>query len=322
MTDIFRVQQYDYTDPNAVVYLADLDFETLVEAIDYCENNAIPANHDRALLYKYHDDTSFYLYSHNVSTADIISSKKDKIKLDFFNGYSLDFNGVSQGIQFDDSHNFNPTDAFTVSFWMKVKKQDVMQGMVGKKDGTFGTGWACGLFDDNTLCFTVRSDPHLFDPEDFGSAILVKGAYTPPSNQWVNLTFTKSTSSDASGVSVFADGQSISMITAQNNLSGDTTNTVDLRFALADDGSSGYEGELTQCFISNAECTPAEALELYNDGTPMDLTTFSNFASVLSWWQLGNNTVLPDIVDEVGNVDGVVENVTIKNMHALPHKKK
>ena len=53
-------------------------------------------------------------------------------------------------------------------------------------------------------------------------------------------------------------------------------------------GSYRYEGKLDETSIFNYALSSAQILEIYNNGRPKDLTTFSGTAPI-SWWRLGEN---------------------------------
>jgi len=320
MADKFILQQWDVSDPQEEVYEADVEFDTLQDMITYSETNSIPVNHQRSMLYKYDQRDGYLLYQHSVGQADITQESKNLSKMQFFNAYALDFNGVDCAIDFGDNYDFDINEAFTVSLWVKNNKKGAMQGFIGKKEGTFGTGWGCSIFADNYIYFTVRSTPYVANLLDIGNAAMIKGLYIPTIGKWDHILFTKDATANASGMKVYVNGKQIKTVIAQDNLSGSSITTHPLRIGIADDGSSGFEGELTQAFISSKETTAAQALELYNEGTPLDMNNYSEFASIDSWWQLGNGDILPTISDSIGNVDGAVENITSKVKNALPRR--
>ena len=52
--------------------------------------------------------------------------------------------------------------------------------------------------------------------------------------------------------------------------------------------ASYANGKIDETAIFNTELTSAQVLEIYNNGRPNDLTTFSGTAPI-SWWRLGEN---------------------------------
>jgi hypothetical protein len=54
-------------------------------------------------------------------------------------------------------------------------------------------------------------------------------------------------------------------------------------------GIYGIDGKLSNCAIWNTVLTSSEVREIYNEGLPSNLNTFSGTAPV-SWWQLGENS--------------------------------
>jgi hypothetical protein len=53
-------------------------------------------------------------------------------------------------------------------------------------------------------------------------------------------------------------------------------------------------GKIDETAIFNTELTSSQILEIYNNGRPKDLTTFSGTAPI-SWWRLGENAYFNDV---------------------------
>ena len=71
-------------------------------------------------------------------------------------------------------------------------------------------------------------------------------------------------------------------------------------------GLYGVDGKLSNCAIWNTVLTSSEVREIYNEGLPSDLNTFSGTAPV-AWWQLGENSSYVSgwtFADEIGSNNG------------------
>jgi hypothetical protein len=87
------------------------------------------------------------------------------------------------------------------------------------------------------------------------------------------------------GVLQSATGLSFGNYTAMSN----TTQPVEIAKSFL--GFS--ESTIDETAIFNTELTSAQVLEIYNNGRPKDLTTFSGTAPI-SWWRLGENAYFQD----------------------------
>ena len=73
-----------------------------------------------------------------------------------------------------------------------------------------------------------------------------------------------------------------------------------------------FNGDISNVSIFNYNLSPAEITEIYNQGVPSNLNTFSGTAPV-GWWQLGSNSSFSTnwtVLDEIGTSNGVSTNMT------------
>jgi len=73
-----------------------------------------------------------------------------------------------------------------------------------------------------------------------------------------------------------------------------------------------FNGDISNVSIFNYNLSPAEITEIYNQGVPSNLNTFSGTAPV-GWWQLGSNSSFSTdwtVLDEIGTSNGVSTSMT------------
>ena len=76
--------------------------------------------------------------------------------------------------------------------------------------------------------------------------------------------------------------------------------------------SSPFNGQLSNCARWNVGLTQAQVTEIYNQGRPSNLNTFSGNAPI-GWWQLGSNSSFNTnwtVLDEKGSNNGTSQNMT------------
>jgi len=91
---------------------------------------------------------------------------------------------------------------------------------------------------------------------------------------------------------------------------GAITNSNDLQF------NDTMENNMTDFCVIHKALTPPEVDELYNDGSPPDLTEVTFASDVKHWWKLDTTedlTVIGGVIDQIGTSDGTAINMTIAN---------
>ena len=77
-----------------------------------------------------------------------------------------------------------------------------------------------------------------------------------------------------------------------------------------------FDGILSNMAVWNSALTDSQAREVYNEGLPSDLNTFSGPAPV-AWWQLGENSSYAGgwiFANEIGSINGEGQNLTEINL--------
>jgi len=112
-----------------------------------------------------------------------------------------------------------------------------------------------------------------------------------PPGEWTHVLFTYNGTNSQNGMNLYINGQPVSVI--RDNpapYSGLTATTSPVRIGANAASGIGNEFEkfITEACILGFEVSPAQAEELYNNGRPLDMDTFSNSAGMIAWWRLGN----------------------------------
>jgi hypothetical protein len=73
--------------------------------------------------------------------------------------------------------------------------------------------------------------------------------------------------------------------------------------------SSEWVGNIDEFSIFNVALSQAQVVELYNTGTPTDLTSHSAAAGLVNWWRMGDDATFPTIPDQKESDDGTMTNM-------------
>ena len=77
--------------------------------------------------------------------------------------------------------------------------------------------------------------------------------------------------------------------------------------------NNAFNGSISNVSVWNAALTSSQVTEIYNEGLPSDLNTFSGAAPV-AWWQLGSNSSWNGnrwiVADEIGSNNGYSQNMS------------
>ncbi len=146
---------------------------------------------------------------------------------------------------------------------------------------------------NNKLFFRVNTNTGSYGYTDTGFEFT-------EANKWHHLVGTY----DGSNVKLFVDGVEYYSISASGTLNSNTNNATIGKF-----GSTGdFNGKLSNASIWNAALTSTQVTELYNNGTPSNLSSHSATSNLVSWWKLNNTTT--GIEDAKGSNNGTNNGAT------------
>ena len=146
-----------------------------------------------------------------------------------------------------------------------------------------------------------------------------------PLDEWHLVTFTYDGQQSSEGIKLYLDGALLDSSASASTGYGGRQNTASpLRIggnaAAAD---NDFEKFISDVCIYNKELSLSEVQELYNtadSGRVKEMTTFSAFNSVITWWKMGDgdNSGTNGIRDSVGTYHGTLEgNAKIANIKNL-----
>jgi len=126
--------------------------------------------------------------------------------------------------------------------------------------------------------------------------------------QWHHLVATIDGTTNANGIKVYIDNVVVGQATA--TATGIRTSTVP--FVIGGSGSTGtdynWNGQISNVSYWNTALTSAQVTEIYNNGTPSNLSSHSATSNLVSWWKLNNTTT--GIEDSKGSNNGTNNGAT------------
>lgn len=194
----------------------------------------------------------------------------DQMKIDNFSNYSMSFDGIGDYISMGDVLNFERTDAFSLSIW--VKPDGVSSGayytLLGKMQNSGDyRGYNMQQQYDDVYC-VIESTTSKY--------ITIRAANVLSTNVWKHIVFTYDGTSLNTGMNIYVDGSPATVTRGSaGTLDATIISTAKLTNGRRDGGGDAYGGALDSSSIWDKELSSAEVTAIYNSGTPTDLSTFS-----------------------------------------------
>ena len=205
----------------------------------------------------------------------------------------------SQYVAMGNNIAFDRTDPFTLSIW--IKPNTLTGAMMSKlKIGAPYTGYSLGLDPTGSLRWQFINA--------FGSNYLqLMSAPNIVTGSWQHVAVT-SNGGTAATTSLYINGVAQSISTVSDTLSASALTTDG--FNISNDNNSGFfDGHLDEASTWNTNLTALQVAEIYNSGTPNDLSTTSMALNLTHWWRLGdppdNSTTT---FDQAGANNGTLTN--------------
>jgi hypothetical protein len=216
--------------------------------------------------------------------------------------YSADFNGTDEYITHGDVLDFEKTDEFTLSAWVKFDG-GTENAIISKIDGT-NTGY--GLLEDGTGKVAM----YLWS----NSSFIRNYIFTPTDNVWYHVLATYDGSNTAGGIKGYVDSVLRPDSLTGSPLAGSTLNTANLEVGTNSNFSFIHDGNIMMYSIFNKKLNQLEINELYNSGVPIKASSTTITNNVLDCVLFGSEDTATTIKDYSGNkYDGALVNMDLTN---------
>lgn len=228
------------------------------------------------------DGTSFNMDSSNLVQSDLQHTSG-------YSPYALNFDGVNDYL---DTPQIDLGSTNTISFWINnsATNSGTIFGDPNAFNTTYSVAWGTST---NVIVFRLGNGDGGYWELTVSSGLLSDG-------NWHHHCLSRN------GVTInyYIDG------TLQTNVTNNTlnasagTNTTIENIMARSNGTSFASGKLSNVALWNTELTSTQVTEIYNQGVPSNLNTFSGTAPV-NWWQLGSNSSFDSntwtCLDEIGS---------------------
>lgn len=221
--------------------------------------------------------------------------------ISYTNAYSLLFDGINEYVTFGNNHNYEHNVPFTLSLWVKVTN------MAGSRKSL----WTKTTNDANVYGwgFYIKTSGEIFIQARTASTLRQHTTSTVglTAGNWYHIVFTYSGASNMNGFRIYVDG-GVRTTPSSATLGGTIVNTDDSFLAIRN-SSFPLNGNLDEVSFWGVALSASEVTELYNSGTPDDLTNHSQYANLQHWYKMGDSDTFPTAADSEGAVNGTMTNM-------------
>ena len=227
----------------------------------------------------------------------------------------IEMDGADDYVEIGNHAVFNFNDGggndepFSLSAWVQTTSSND-QGAIISKNGGSGT-------PSNWLLVHDEGEIQAFVYDGSGNNLAAIRAFTVssgllPPGEWCHVVMTYDGSKSENGINVYVNGE-VKAVSRTNPspYSGLINTTTPVRIgANARDGVGNlFEKYITEAVVYDFALNPTEVSEVFNNGRPLDMTTFSRYSDLVSWWRMGDgdSDTVGGIIDGVGSYNGTLE---------------
>ena len=175
---------------------------------------------------------------------------------------ALDFDGSNDFVDFGNILNFERTQPFTISAWVRIASSANFGAIASKMLALgSGRGYLFSYESTRVLSFMLRNAAS-------GNRLFIQTSAAALSlNTWAQVAVTYTGNSAPSGVAIYADGLPRATTTVENTLTGTILNSQSLNVAARTASNDGYiNGQLDDIRFYNRFLTASEVRQLWQLG--------------------------------------------------------
>lgn len=241
----------------------------------------------------------------------------------YSNTYSVDFERDStQHLTADNNTDldYDGSSDFSISFWMKPEQDGNALEMILGKGGAYDGGEGYFIRRNSNEAIQVE-----FNGSTYPSNYLFKTTTSGVTNSgsWYHIVVVyHANGSSASSVDVYIDN-SANALSSTPNVSSLTTQSISTTATATIGRNLGtthhYDGLLDEVSYWGKALSSSEVSELYNSGTPTDLSEHSATSDLQHWYRMGDHASddltadTGQITDAKGSVNLTPKNTTSSN---------
>src|SRR3989338_9026057 len=201
-------------------------------------------------------------------------------------GKAINFDGGDDYVNAGSAGNFERTNSFTVSLWIKRNPNPTVTAAVVAKEVGSGTFQGWGLL----ILGGAANDPYRINIANTSGTnnLLVEYPRTNDSG-WHHVVFTYNGTSVASGVFLYEDGISKTQTIIADTLSASILTATNFQIGARDGAASLFSGSIDDVRMYNRALSAAEIQALYKSGAQKFTAPPTNLGLV-GYWSMNENT--------------------------------
>ena len=226
----------------------------------------------------------------------------------FSNTLSTQFDGVDEYVDYGNDASLQITNNLTVSFWTKYPSPAAGLGLMTKWNiAASGRSW---IIHTNNGAGGTDKVLVLLSNDGNGVQKQYVSSVTVFDSSWHHFALTFNTNV----LKFYVDGVEDTSVDKQvdgtvNSLFNASTNVLAGAYQSSGSPAGFYPGLSDEQSIWDTDLSAAGISEIYNSGTPTDLSQHSAVANLVSWWRMGDGDTHPTITDNQGSNDGTMVNM-------------
>jgi len=213
-------------------------------------------NLDAGNPYSYLSGSSGTTWSNTVAVSSSISGTLTNGPV-YSNG-AITFDGTNDYVGYGNVLNFERTDSFSLSGWVRINSLSSFRAIIAKMDSSF-RGYLFAVETTGQVVFILRNTSTT-------NGIIVRTASSPIAiNTWYNITVTYNGTSSPNGVNFYINSEIISNSVAQDNLSSTVLNSQAGAIGARIGPNDGYLlGNIASTQIYNRALSSTEVSQNFN----------------------------------------------------------
>jgi len=212
------------------------------------------------------------------------------------------FDGINDNVSFGNSFLYDRTNQFSMSFWLKPDNLAAQRCFYSKTTADANVyGFNLQITTAGRVAIQMRSSGGTLAAWTGTTQAVQAGV-------WNHVVVTYDGGSNQNGFRAYVNA----VVDSTPGSSALTGTWLTGQTALIGERQGGFHfvGNIDEASIWGKNLSAAEVSELYNSGSPQDLTEHSATAYLAHWYRLGDNDTFPTVLDHVGSVNGTMQITT------------
>ena len=240
---------------------------------------------------KYAIDSTFTSHGNNpvlgvaigsslVLRSSEVSPQPGATKYSNYSLFSTSHADVSPHANMGNVLDFEKTDAFSISVWVRSRPMSSLEPIISKNDSdNFKKGYFLGITPSGEFTLSLTSS---ILTADYVSWTTTNGGFN--NNVWHHVAVVY----DGAGLANFYIDGILEASTSLGTLAGTISNLSDFLINASNGRTDKYHGYVDDVSVYNSALSAPDVTDVYNGGVPTDLSLLPSSASMVGWWKMGD----------------------------------